>query len=115
MQMKKQEICGFSKMMLLQCLILFLGICGGIWINRYIFIPTAVFTILICFTKNINNIYYHLFFCMSFTVVYKLSPTTTSLFAYVMIVTGVILIVRINFFKVTQLIPILIFSAYLIV
>lgn len=37
MQMKKQEICGFSKMMLLQCLILFLGICGGIWINRYIY------------------------------------------------------------------------------
>ena len=56
---KSKEILGFSRTMFLQCIILFLGICGGLWINKFIYILTAAFTILICFTKNFNNIYYH--------------------------------------------------------
>ena len=110
-----KEIFGFSKAMLLQCIILFLGICGGLWISKYIYILIAIITIIICFTKSINNIYYQLFFSVSFTVIYKLSPSSTSIFAYVMIVSGVILIVRIKTFNVKQLAAILFFSIYLII
>lgn len=112
---KDKEIFGFSRTMFLQCIILFLGICGGVWINRFIYVLTAAFTILICFTKDINNIYYHLLFSISFTVIYKLDPSATSFFAYVMIAAGIILIFRIRTFTVTQLLFICLFSAYLIV
>lgn len=110
-----KEIFGFSRAMFLQCIILFLGICGGLWVNKYIYILTALFTVLICFTKNINNIYYHLLFSVSFTVIYKLDPSSTSLFAYLMIVAGGILILRIGTFNTKHLLLILLFSAYLLI
>ena len=80
MENQNREIFGFSKTMFLQCVVLFLGLCGGLLFSRYIYILTALFTTIICFTKDTNNIYYHLLFSMSFTVVYKLSPSSTSFF-----------------------------------
>lgn len=115
MRKKGVEIFGFSRTMFFQCIILFLGICGGLWINKFIYILTALFTILICFTKNINNVYYHLLFSVSFTVIYKLDPSSTSLFAYIMILASLILIVRIRTFTAVQLIFICLFSVYLII
>lgn len=115
MRKKGVEIFGFSRAMFFQCIILFLGICGGLWINKFIYILTALFTILTCFTKNINNIYYHLLFSVSFTVIYKLDPSSTSLFAYIMILASLILIVRIRTFTAIQLIFICLFSVYLII
>ena len=114
MDNRNKEILGFSRAMFLQCIILFLGICGGVWINKYIYILTAAFTMLMCFTRNINNIYYHLLFSISFTVIYKLDPSDTSLFAYIMIAVGIILMVRIRTFNGTQLLVICFFSVYLL-
>lgn len=115
MRKKGVEIFGFSRTMFIQCIILFLGICGGLWINKFIYILTALFTILTCFTKNINNVYYNLLFSVSFTVIYKLDPSSTSLFAYIMILASLILIVRIRTFTAVQLIFICLFSVYLII
>lgn len=109
MDENSKEIFGFSRSMFLQCLILFLGICGGLWINVYIYILSAVFTVLMCLTKNINNAYYQLLFSVSFTVIYKLNPFATSLFAYTMIAAGIILIVRIRKFSAVQLFSIFLF------
>ena len=114
MDNRNKEIVGFSRAMFLQCIILFLGICGGVWINKYIYILTAAFTMLICFTRNINNIYYHLLFSISFTVIYKLDPSATSLFAYIMIAVGIILMVRIRTFNGIRLLVICFFSVYLL-
>lgn len=111
---QNKEIFGFSKTMFLQCAVLFLGLCGGLLINKYIYILTALFTIIICFTKDINNIYYHLLFCISFTVIYKLNPSSTSFFAYLMIIAGIILILRIRTFGKVQFLLILLFSLYLL-
>lgn len=113
MHEEKKEILGFSKTMFWQCIILFLGICGGLWINKYIYILTALFTVLRYCAKDINNIYYHLLFSFSFTVIYKLSPSSTSFFAYLMIIAGIVMIVRIRNFNALQLVFIFLFSAYL--
>lgn len=115
MNKENKEIFGFSRTMFLQCIVVFLGICGGLWINKYIYILTALFTILMCFTKDINNIYYNLLFSISFTVIYKLNPSSTSLFAYIMIAAGVILIARRGNFNTAQFLPMCLFSVYLIV
>lgn len=114
MENQNREIFGFSKTMFLQCVVLFLGLCGGLLFSRYIYILTALFTTIICFTKDTNNIYYHLLFSMSFTVVYKLSPSSTSFFAYLMIITGIILMLRIKRVGKVQLFFILLFSLYLL-
>lgn len=84
----------FSRHTIQQCLILFGGICAGLWIHRYLLVLVALYTLAVAFFGKVEDTYYHLLFCLPFTMIYKLSPASTSLFAYVMLAAGVILIVR---------------------
>lgn len=107
-----KDFLGFSKSMLWQCLLLFLGICAGLWINRYIYILTMVFTLIVALIKPVNHAYYHLLFTMSFTVIYKPTPTSTSFFAYTVIIVGLILTVKFECFKVDRLLLIFFLFVY---
>lgn len=111
---KKKEFLGFSKSMLLQCLVLFIGICGGLCINRYIYFIVFIYSALKCFSKNINNIFYNLLFTISFTVIYKLTPQSSSFFAYMVVVAGVVLSFRIKYLKTKPILPMLFFVACLL-
>lgn len=91
---KSKEFLGFSRSMLLQCILLFIGILGGLLVSNYVFLIVAGATILVSLFCNFDYTYYHLFFTLPFTVIFKLSPTSTSIFTYVMIITGLVLLLR---------------------
>ncbi len=110
----RKEFLGFSRNMLLQCVLLYAGIWGGLLVSNYFFLLVAGYTILIsCFAKT-ENTYYHLLFLLPYSVIFKLSPTSTSLFTYLMIGTGVILLLRKKYIKPMPIITIMIFVVYAI-
>ena len=91
---EKKEILGFSRSMLFHCIFLYIGIWGGLLVSNYVFLVVAGCTVLVSLFSRIDTTYYHLFFLLPFSVIFKLSPESTSLFAYLMIVTGVVLLIR---------------------
>lgn len=109
---KNKEIFGFSKIMLLQCVLLYIGIWGGLLFSPYIFIAVAGYTLLVAIVSKTDNAYYHLFFLLPFTVIFKLTPEGTSVFAYLMIVTAVILMLRRKRVHATPIALIALFSVY---
>ena len=70
---ENKKIFGFSKNMFLQCILLYIGIWGGLLVNNYIFLVVAGGTLLISLLAKIDITYYHLFFLLPFTVIFKLS------------------------------------------
>ena len=112
---EEKEIFSLSKSMILQCAIMFAGICAGLWLNGYCLVIVAGITVLTAvFTKS-KNAFYQLLFCLPFTMVYKLSPSSTSLFAYAMLAVGVILFLKIRSFGVLQLMLIVLFAVYAVI
>lgn len=112
---EEKEIFSFSRSMLFQCALLFVGICAGLWINGYCLVLVAGITIFTAIFTKPKNVYYQLLFCLPFTMIYKLSPSSTSLFAYVMLAVGVILIFKIRSFGILQLLLILLFTIYIVI
>ncbi len=112
MKETKNEILSFKSSMIVQCLVLFIGICAGLFVNKFFLIPVAAFTILISVFGKVRYTYYHLLFCLPFTMIYKLSPSSTSLFIYVMLVVGVVLIIKTASFVSTQFFLIMFFAIY---
>ncbi|MBR4303701.1 MAG: hypothetical protein IKT81_00080 [Clostridia bacterium] len=108
-----RQTAGFSRYMFLHCLILFAGMCGGVWISKYFFVLMAVFTLLTSLISNIDAAFWHLLFSVSFSVIYKLEPTETSLFAYVMIGAGAILVLRTGKISANRLIAVMLVAIYL--
>ena len=104
-----------SKSMLLQCSILFAGICAGLWISEYCFLIVAMITIVTSFFGKFDSAYYQLFFTLPFTMIYKLSPSSSSLFVYVVLVSTITLIVRKQSLGKDQLLFLIIFASYIIV
>lgn len=100
--------------MLLQCILLYLGVWAGLIASGYVFLLIAMFTILISAISNTKNAYYHLLFLLPYSVIFKLSPTSTSLFTYLMIATGAILLFRKKYVKPMPIITIMIFVVYAI-
>lgn len=111
----KKEILSFGRAMIFQRVLLFVGFCAGLWVSRYCFLAIAAFTVLSSFGRDLKNVFYQLLFSLPFTMVYKLSPSGTSLFAYAMIAVGVVLIVRVNKFKGAQTLLIALFGGYALV
>lgn len=107
-----KEFLGFSRSMLLHCILLYIGIWGGLLINSYIFVAVAGFTVLVSIFSKMDTTYYHLFFLLPFSVIFKLSPDSTSLFAYLIIATGAILLLRKRYVHGVVLALLLIFIAY---
>lgn len=107
-----KEIFSFSRNMIIQCLLMFTAICLGLWVNGYFLVIAAGITILTAVFANFKNVYYQLLFCLPFTMIYKLSPTSTSVFAYVMLAVGIILLIRLRNFGVTQFLLIVMFAIY---
>lgn len=91
---KHKEFLGFSRSMLFQCILLYIGIWGGLLVSNYVFLVMAGCTVLVSLFSRIDTTYYHLFFLLPFSAIFKLSPESTSLFAYLMIVTGAVLSIR---------------------
>ena len=114
MQERRQQA-AFSIPMPLHCLILFAGMCGGVWISKYFFVLTAGFTLLTSLMGNIDAVFWHLLFSVSFSVIYKLDPTATSLFAYVMIAAGAVLVFRTGKIRSSRLVAVLLMTLYLTV
>ncbi|MBO5973439.1 MAG: hypothetical protein J6Q16_01925 [Clostridia bacterium] len=112
---ERRQIAGFSGSMLAHCLILFAGMCGGVWISKYCFVLTAGFTLLTSLICHIDAAFWHLLFSVSFSVIYKLEPTETSIFAYVMIATGAVLIFRTGKIRSSRLVAVLLVTLYLAV
>ncbi len=110
-----RQTAGFSGSMAAHCLLLFAGMCGGVWISKYFFVLTAGFTLLTSLICHIDAAFWHLLFSVSFSVIYKLEPTETSLFAYVMIVTGAVLIFRTGKIRSSRLVAVLLMTLYLAV
>lgn len=108
----KNEILSFRSSMIVQCLVLFIGLCAGIFVNKYFLIPVAAFTIVISIFGKVKYTYYHLLFCLPFTMVYKMSPSSTSLFIYVLLVVGVVLIIKTASFASTPFFLIMFFAVY---
>ena len=107
-----KEFLEFSRSMLLHCVLLYIGIWGGLLINVYIFVAVAGFTVLVSLFSELDTAYYHLFFLLPFSVIFKLSPTSTSFFAYLIIATGVILLLRKRYVRGDALTLIVLFIAY---
>ncbi len=112
---ERRQIAGFSGSMLAHCLLLFAGMCGGVWINKYFFVLTACFTLLTSLMCHIDVAFWHLLFSVSFSVIYKLEPAETSLFAYVMIATGAVLVFRTGKIRSSRLVAVLLVTVYLAV
>ena len=102
----------FSRNTIQQCLILFAGICAGLWIHRYFLVLVALYTLAVSVFGKIEDTYYHLLFCLPFTMIYKLSPAATSLFAYVMLAAGLILMIRTMKFDSIPFVLIVLFGIY---
>ncbi len=112
---ERNELLGFSKSMLLQCMVIYIGIWGGLLVNRQIFLIVAGFTLCVALFDKVEKVYYHLLFSLPFTVIYKLSPGSTSLFAYLMIGTGIIITLRKSNLRGTFLVLFPILAIYLVV
>lgn len=89
-----KEFMSFNRNMLLQCAVLFGGICAGLWIHKYFMIVTAVFTVVTALFGKTEYCFYQLLFILPFSMIYKLSPTSTSLFTYAMLAVGAVFIFR---------------------
>ena len=112
---KRKEFLGFDRSMILQCILLYIGIWGSLAVNNLLFVVLAMCTVFVSVFSDIDNTYYHLFFTLPFTVIYKLSPTSTSLFAYLMIITGIVLLVRKNKLPGFSMVLIIMFIAYALI
>lgn len=104
-----------SKSMLFQCCILFAGICAGLWISAYCFIFVAMITIVTSFFGKIDSAYYQMFFTLPFTMIYKLSPSSSSLYIYAVLVSTIILFIRRQSVGKNQLLFLTIFAAYIMI
>lgn len=111
---KTKEFLDLDRNMLIQCLLLYIGIWLGVLISNKILLLVALFTILISVFSRIENCYYHLLFCLPCTTIYKLSPTSTSLFVYVMLAVGIVLFFRTWEFRGGFLILTCLFSIYIL-
>lgn len=112
---ERKEFLGFSRSMLFQCILLYIGIWGGLLVSNYVFLVVAGCTVLVSLFSKIDTTYYHLFFLLPFTVIFKLSPGSTSLFAYLMIVTGVVLLLRKRSIHAMPLVLVMMFAVYAII
>lgn len=111
---RDSEFLSFSTSMLLQCVALFLGICAGLWIHIYCFFLVAGFTLIISVFGKPDSVYYHLFFCLPFAMIYKLSPASTSLFTYVMLAVSIVILIRQRLYSKKHILLIMLFAAYLV-
>ena len=89
-----KEFLSFNRNMLLQCAVLFGGICAGLWVNKYFMVLIAAFTVATALLGKMEYSFYQLFFTLPFSMIYKLSPASTSLFTYAMLVVGAVFIFR---------------------
>jgi hypothetical protein len=99
MSEKRLEFLGVDKNLYLQSIILFLCIYAGLYYGYFFLVVLMInsYTLIACKPKNT---YYQLFFLLPFAMVYKLSPASTSLFAYFMILSAVFMVFRLrNFWK----------------
>lgn len=113
MRDNRKELFSFSQSMILQCVLLFIGICLGLWVDVLCLFAVAGGTIITALVGKIESAYYHLLFCLPFTMIYKLSPSSTSLFVYAMLAVGLILMVRVRCFGSVQLFLITLFAIYI--
>ena len=112
--MQRREIFGFGRGMLMHCLALFALMCGGVWVSKYFFVLAAFFTMLTSLVCHIDVAFWHLLFSVSFSVIYKLEPTATSLFAYVMIGAGAVLVLRSGKIGAVRLVAVLLVAIYMV-
>lgn len=112
---EKKELLGFNRSMLLQCILLYIGIWGGLLVNNYVFLVMAGCTLLVSLFSQIDTTYYHLFFLLPFSAIFKLSPSSTSLFAYLMIATAIILLIRKRSIHATPVVIVILFVGYAII
>lgn len=113
MNSKKREFLSFNRSMLAQCILLFIGICAGLWISEYCLLFVAGITVCTAAFGKIKSAFYQLFFCLPFTMIYKLSPESTSLFVYTMLAAGVILTIKTYRFEKMPLFFIAVFGIYI--
>ncbi len=114
-QYEQKEILGFSRSMFGQCILLYLGICAGLWVHSLFLVLVAGYTLGVAVFAKTESLYYHLFFSLPFTMIYKLSPASSSLFAYVLLAAGIIMLFRIRSFGLEQFLLILFFATYILV
>ena len=112
---EKKEILGFNRSMLCQCILLYIGIWGGLLISNYVFLVVVGFTLVVSLFARNDTIYYHLFFLLPFSVVFKLSPESTSLFAYLMIAAAILLLPRKRSVHAIAVVMVILFIGYAIV
>lgn len=109
---EEKEILGFSRRMLFQCALLYLGIWGGLLVSNYVFLILAAYTLVVSVSCESDDAYYHLFFLLPFTVIFKLSAASTSLFAYLMIATAAILLFRKRYVHTVPMVLVMAFAVY---
>ena len=109
------EFLSFNRNMLLQCGMLFGGVCAGLWVNKYFMVIAAAFTVITALFGKMEYSFYQLFFTLPFSTIYKLSPASTSLFTYAMIAVGSIFIFRKRSFEKNFIVLSAIMAIYLII
>lgn len=114
-EIENKEFLSFSRNMLLQCCILFGGICAGLWVNKYFIVVAAAFTVITALLGKMEYCFYQLFFTLPFSMIYKLSPDSTSLFTYVMLVVGAVFIFRQKSFEKNFIGSLAVTAVYLII
>lgn len=112
---EKKEILGFNRSMLFQCILLYIGIWGGLLVNNHVFLVVAGCTLLVSLFSQIDTTYYHLLFLLPFSAIFKLSPSSTSLFAYLMLATAIILLLRKGSIHTIPTVMVMLFIGYAIV
>ena len=112
---ERREFLGFDRSMIFQCMLLYVGIFGGLLISNYVYLVVAGVTLWVALFSKIDKTYYHLFFLLPFSAIFKLNPQSTSIFAYLMIITGIILFVRKRKFDAAIILSIMLFVTYAII
>lgn len=112
---ENKEFLSFSRNMFLQCGILFGGICAGLWINKYFMVIAAAFTVITALLGKMEYCYYQLFFTLPFSMIYKLSPNSTSLFTYAMLAVSAVFIFRKRSFGRNFIVLLAVMTMYLMI
>ena len=112
---ERKEFLGFNRSMLLQCILLYAGIWGGLLVSGYVFLALAGCVALFTVLAKPDYTYYSLLFLLPFSVIFKLSPESTSLFTYLMILAGVVLLLRKKTFRAAPLLLTMMFLLYALI
>ena len=110
----KNNFCGIDRKMWCYSVIVYLCICLGLRSIVFYLVGIA-FGIYLLITKDMMYTFCYLLFLLPFEMIFKITPASTSLFTYFMLIAVIIMSVRFRYIKSKMVKIILVFTCYLFI